>query len=213
MNCAAAPPRYLLIAALGASFCGLAMLDEKAQHLERRLRHRGSRRIASFLTIAPLAGVLLLFGVTTAGNTLRGALTLWGNHRAYDTMKVVEGGIEALSQELCPHIHKNAIVADSNPWSFVLLCCGNATVKLPPDLTSEQLQDRFIDEQHPGYFISVGDEPQWLRNSERLREVAGSGDVTLFEVRDAAPASRPWNAPPPLVCAGQGPDCAGRFGR
>jgi len=211
---AVADPRFALLPAAGTCFCGLAMLDEAAQRLERRLQSQGGRRASSLLGAAPLAAVLLLFAVETAGKTLPFTRTLWNQYRRqYDVTEMAQRSLEAPWREICPHMNKDAIVADAYPWGFALLFCGNATVKLPPDLTSRELQGRFIDEQHPGYFISVDGNPPWLRQSGRLRKVANSEGVTLFEVRDAAPESRPWNAPPPLVCAGRGPECARRFGR
>jgi hypothetical protein len=211
---AVADPRFALLPAAGASFCGIAMVDEAAQRLERRLRGQGGRRVISLLGAAPLAGVLLLFAVGTAEKTLPFTRALWSQYRQhYDVTEMTQRSLEAPWREICPHMNKDAIVADAYPWGPALLFCGNATLKLPPDLTSQELQSRFIDEQHPEYFISVDGTPPWLRESERLREVANSGGVTLFEVRDAAPESRPWSAPPPLVCAGRGPECARRFGR
>ncbi len=80
------------------------------------------------------------------------------------------------------------------------LWCGNAGLLIPPDLESGEWIDRYLEEQTPGYVI-VNADPSFaaFADAPRLELVATQAGRTLYRVRDAAPASRPWVAPPPLA--------------
>jgi len=76
-------------------------------------------------------------------------------------------------------------------------------------LFAPRILDRFLAERHPGYLITdTAATTRKARRSRRLREIAETSQHFVFEVRQAGPATRPWRAPPPLHCAGRGPQCA-----
>jgi len=79
---------------------------------------------------------------------------------------------------------------------------------LPIDLAEPALRERFVAERHPAYFVAGADpDYAWLRTWDGVREVARSRRLVLYELRDPSPQSRPWRAPPPLVCGGRDADC------
>jgi hypothetical protein len=205
--------RYPLMVAVPTWLCALAMLDDAAQSLERRLRRRWNGWFVSLPGALPLAAAVLLLISGLPPKTLTFTAISWQRYQEHDIEAILAAKVGADWRELCPYTHKDAIIATYFPGACVMWC-GNAAVRLPLDLSSRELQDRFIAEKHPRYFITPREHAfRWLRDATRFREITSSGPLTLFEVRNPTPKSQPWRAPPPLICAGMGPDCARRLRR
>jgi hypothetical protein len=191
-------PRLLDFTALAGGFCGFAMLDAWARRMESRFAGAASR----WISVLPLALTMLILGGTSLPWTLSYVEQSWERE---------PGGNDPRRHPfatLCRHIDPDAIVATTEPWLMVVVC-GNAALRLPLDLAEPQLRDRFVAERHPAYFVAGADpEYAWLKTWGGVREVARSWDQVLYEVRDPSPRSRPWRAPPPLVCDGREADCA-----
>jgi hypothetical protein len=120
---------------------------------------------------------------------------------------------------VCERLDPDAVVASSIPWQ-VLYWCGNAGVRIPIDPVSDEVRDRFVAELRVAYILVTNPEvrakfgfARWLRsleNSDGYALLVESGPLVLYEVTGAPPETRPWKAPPPLVCAGLGSDCTRR---
>ncbi len=116
-------------------------------------------------------------------------------------------------KDLCDRLPADSIVAAVMPWN-VYLWCGNASLKLPPDVNAPRVLLRFLTEKHIGYIVARPAQRRQLILSGRVEEIAefdNKGALTvegqrsafvLFEVRDASARSRPWSSPGPLLSAG-----------
>jgi hypothetical protein len=88
---------------------------------------------------------------------------------------------------------------------------------MPIDPFSDEVRDRFVEELRVAYILLSRSETRpgldsahWLRgleSSDAFQLVVNSGSLALYEVTGAPPETRPWKAPPPLVCAGLGSEC------
>jgi hypothetical protein len=192
--------RYPLLVAVPAWLCGLAWIDALAARLEQRLRARRPGRPAAWVGALPLALALAIFAVGLASGPPRHLAEFgWDRYR------------ELYGEDwrrLCPHLDADAVVATPDPWPATTWC-GNAAVRLPLDLAEPEARDRFLGENRVRYLV-VGESPPlpWLPDRARFRRLGTSGSLVLHELREPGPAV--WRAPPPLVCAGLDPDCAGR---
>jgi hypothetical protein len=200
LNYAAYEPRYLDFTALAGAFCGFAMLDQWVRRTERRFEGAVAVR---WLSALPLVLTVLVVGLGSLPLTLSHVLQSW--QRSQD--HVVNDPRRHPLVPLCRYIDPDAIVATPDPWLMVLIC-GNAAMRLPWDLADPALRERFVAERHPAYFVAGADpEYAWLKTWDRVRERARSRDQVLYELRDPSPQSRPWHAPPPLMCDGSRLDC------
>ncbi len=93
-------------------------------------------------------------------------------------------------------------------------------MRIPIDPVSDEVRDRFESELRIGYILLSRAQPRrrtlqresarWfrsLKDSDAFQLVVNSGSLALYEVTGAPPETRPWKAPPPLVCAGLGSEC------
>jgi hypothetical protein len=217
--------RYPLWIAVPVCLTGAGLLDVLAQRLERRVRTKGvvarlrlRDRICAELGWLPLS-VAALVSLTTVHLALEAVPDSWQRYeRARRGALFHEKDDNLLA--LCVHIDPDAVVASSNPWR-VFYWCGNAGVRIPIDPVSDEVRDRFVEELRVAYIVISStqrrpglDSARWLRSlesSDGFRLSAHSGSLALYEVSAASPGTRPWTAPPPLVCAGLGPDCVHRM--
>jgi len=198
--------RYLLPGAICAWLLACALLDDVAKRLAVRLRGAvpasnpsGRKIVSRTVSLLPLAVVLLLWAPTgfpwlgSAIGRLPEAL------RAETVVRDAQGDdFEAAVRQLCGSMDRNAVVASVDPWE-IHLWCGNAGLALPLDLGSTEEVDRYLAARGPGYVVAdTRDAFLPLADSTRLQVVARAEPLTLYEVRDAPPESRPWVAPPPL---------------
>ena len=208
--------RYPFLIAATGGLCVLAMLDDLAQALDRRLHLRSGGRITSVLAALPLVTVVCIVGLGSARIfSVPYVVASWQRYqelaRKAPRRQDVEGGI----RNLCPYMTTGGVFVSSTPWSDHMFC-GNAAVLLPRDLGAPGVLDRFLDERQPTYFViaSSGLSYNALKRSPRLREVVRvrgivpDEELVLFEVLDQPPHSQSWSLPRPLVCAGRGKDCA-----
>ena len=202
VNYSAYEPRYLIFPALAGSLCGFAMLDDWAQRTARRIRPQAGAG-ARWVSALPLAMTVLVVGISSLPLTLGYVVQSWP--RGQDQLLNDLRGHPVVP--LCRYIDRDAIVATTDPWLMVVVC-GNAALRLPTDLAELALRERFVAERHPAYFVAGADPDYvWLRTWDRVREVSRSRNQVLYELRDPSPQSRPWRAPPPLVCGGSDADC------
>jgi hypothetical protein len=180
------PRRLLLPAAL--CFWLLA-----ASWLAHAVRSFGAHPL---LVAAPTLLVLAIWLLSpSAAGTSRRALRSWTAYQQNGTRTGLE---QSFAPPLCGALERDAIVASPNPWELYL-ACGNAGQVLPPDLDSDALLDRYLDEQAPGYLIVPVNATARFDVSPRLARIATERGHVLFEVKDASPRTRPWLAPPPLA--------------
>lgn len=140
------------------------------------------------------------------------AWSQWSYYKKHGTLEMVYPRLWN-ARALCAHMDKDAILAAPFPWNFVVLC-GNAALTLPVDLSTPEWRAKFIAEKTPRYLVSDGKPVyHWLSRESGVHLIARSGPLTLYEVVNPSPESRPWNAPPPLACAGKGPECLKALGR
>lgn len=199
--------RYPLWTAVSSCFCGFVLLDDLAAAIERALS-RHALWGARLARAAPLVGALSLVSATTVSSSIASSHAAWQSYQRGDPVYGPSfWDPSVVTVPMCRYMNKDAIVAGPNPWSYTLWC-GNAALELPPDLDSEELQQRFLRERHPRYLISAGTD--WLATSPQVRLVTTIFFRNIYEVREPGPESRPWNAPPPLVCLGRDPECTRR---
>jgi hypothetical protein len=180
-------PRRLL---LPAALCFWLLAASWLAHTARRF---GAHPL---LSAAP---ALLVFAIwllsPSAAGTARWALRSWNAYQQSGTRTGLE---MSFAPPLCAALQRDAIVASPNPWELYL-ACGNAGWVLPPDLDSDALLNRYLDEQAPGYLIVPAKATARFDASPRLSRVATERGHVLFEVKDASPRTRPWTAPAPLA--------------
>jgi hypothetical protein len=199
------PWRYPIFTAVCSILAGMAWLDAAARHLAARQAARPA--LAAGLRNAPLAVCVLLlvvFRLPSAGERALASLDSYREHGTFDG--TTSRSVRALSA-VCSSIREPGRVAAVEPWDVVLRC-GQAAVRTPPDLVNEAWRTRFIRSEGIRYFL--GDETpitQWLANSPALRRLANAGPYTLYEVRDPSLEAPEWTPPPPLACAGREPEC------
>jgi hypothetical protein len=205
LNYSAYEPRYVVFPALAGGLCGFAMLDDWARRAERRILSRAASASVRRVSALPLAVAMLVVGVGSLPWTLEYVLQSW--QQSHD--RVLNDPRRHPFAPLCRHLDRDAIVATTDPWMMVVVC-GNAALRLPTDLAEPTLRERFIADRHPAYFVVGPDSDYaWLRTWDRVRELARSSDEVLYELRDPSPQSRPWRAPPALVCGEPGANCEG----
>jgi hypothetical protein len=201
------PWRYPVFTAVCAVLAGMAWVDSLAKGLAARLPTRGG--VTRIVRAAPLAACVLLLGVFRVPAATERALASWHEYREHGTVDGGEGDAAVALARFCKAIGGSGRVASTDPWNVVLYC-GQAAVRTPPDLVDDALRTRFIRSERIRYF--VGDRSpvnQWLETSRALRPVARSGGYVLYQVRDPIAEPHPWTPPPPLFCAGRESECGG----
>lgn len=180
-------PRRLL---LPAALCFWLLAAGWLAHVARRI---GPRPLATALPALLVIAIWLLS--PSATGTSRWALRSWNAVQQSGTRTGLE---KSFAPAFCTALQRDAIVTSPNPWELYL-ACGNAGWTLPPDLASDALIHRYLDEQAPGYLIVPANATAHFDTSPRLARVATERGHVLFEVKDASPRTRPWVAPPALV--------------
>lgn len=183
-------PRRLL---LPAALCFWLLAAGWLAHAARRIPHA---RVAAALPVAIVAAAWLLS--PSAAGTSRVARRAWAT---YQRVGATSGLGQGFAPALCARIERDAIVASPNPWELYL-GCGNAGWVLPRDLDSPEWIARYLAERPIGYLIAPLADAARFEASPRLERLAVERGHVLFAVRDPAPASRPWRAPPPLSGVG-----------
>ena len=183
-------PRRLL---LPAALCFWLLAASWLAHAARRI---ADARLATALPALVVAAAWLLS--PSAAGTSRVARQAWATYQRVGPTSLEPG----FAPGLCARMDRDAIVASPNPWD-VYLGCGNAGWVLPRDLDSPEWVARYLAERPIGYVIAPFADAARFETSPRLERLAAEGGHVLFGVRDPAPASRPWRAPPP--CAGPHP--------
>ena len=180
-------PRRLLVP---AALCFWLLAASWLAHAARRFG------VHPLLSAAPALLVLAIWLLSpSAAGTSRWALRSWNAYRQNGTRTGLE---QSFAPPLCAALQRDAIVASPNPWELYL-ACGNAGWVLPPDLDSDALLNRYLDEQAPGYLIVPAKTTARFDASPRLARIAAERGHVLFEVKDASPHTRPWLAPPALA--------------
>jgi len=180
-------PRRLL---LPAALCFWLLAASWLAHAARRF---GAH---PFLTAAPALLVLAIWLLSpSAAGTSRRALRSWNAYQQNGTRTGLE---KSFAPPLCASLQRDAIVASPNPWELYL-ACGNAGLVLPPDLESDALLNRYLDEQAPGYLIVPAMNTARFDASPRLARIATERGHVLFEVKDVSSRTHPWLAPAPLA--------------
>jgi hypothetical protein len=180
-------PRRLL---LPAALCFWLLAASWLAHSARRF---GAHPLAS---AAPAMLVLAIWLISpSAVGTGRWALRSWNAYQQNGTRTGLE---KSFALPLCAALQRDAIVASPNPWELYL-ACGNAGQALPPDLESDALLNRYLDEQAPGYLIVPEGVTARFEASPRLTRITTERGHVLFAVKDASPRTRPWVAPPALA--------------
>jgi hypothetical protein len=195
------PRRLPLLAVVCIWLLALAMLDAAARALARAPGPAGARRPAARLL--PLAAALALFALAPSGRGLLSvAATDWQAYRRQGTQPTGSRW-DRTARAFCSSLDPDARVAAPDPWAF-FLWCGTASLRLPPDLSSEAWVARYLDDLAPAYVVLDAD-PAFasLARSPRLERIASQGRAVLYRVRGAPPRSRPWRAPPPLASLGR----------
>lgn len=197
--------RYPLLVAAPGWLCGLAALDALLRRGEEPLRRRFHLRRAHWLSSLPLIVAVAAYSSALLAGTPMGA-----GAYTWERLEEIQG---KHLRGLCPHIDRDAVLGAADPWSAAMWC-GNASLRLPIDLTSRELQDRFLAEHRVRYLLrEAGARYRWLEDAERFTRIATSGPFSLYELRDGDSFRSVWRAPPPPVCAGMGPECARELGR
>jgi hypothetical protein len=179
------PRRLLLPAALCFWLLGSSWLAYAARRIP-------AARLATAAPVLVVAAVWLLS--PSAAGTSRVARQAWATHQRVGTRSGLE---QSFAPVLCARMDRDAIVASPNPWE-VYLACGNAGWVLPRDLDSPEWVARYLAERPIGYVIAPPLDAPRFEASPRLERLAAERGYVLFRVRDPVPASRPWNAPPPI---------------
>ena len=217
--------RYPLWVAVPVCLTGVGLLDVLAQRLEQRVRANGAGakprlrdRLYSASGWLPMS-IVSVVAVATIVVAMRDFPASWQRYERASSGVLFSSGDGPL-RALCARIDSDAVVASSNPWR-VLYWCGNAGVRIPIEPSSDEVRNRFVEELRVGYIIVPHnqmrpslDSARWsrsLEDSEMFQLVVHSGPFALYEVMGAPPETRPWKAPPPLVCAGLGADCPRRI--
>jgi hypothetical protein len=183
-------PRRLLVP---SALCLWLLAAGWLAHVARRLP---SPALAS---VAPALACLAAWALSpSAAGTAGLARRAWQELRTSGP----RGGLEeSFAPSFCAALDRDAIVASPHPWDLYL-ACGNAGWVLPRDLDDEAVLDRYLDAAAPGYLVVPAKDAPRFAASPRLAEVAAARGHVLFAVRDPAPRSRPWHAPPPLAGSG-----------
>ena len=198
--------RFPLFTAIAASICGFAMIEALALRLDTGALG-ASGRLRRALRLVPLA-VAIVPLASTLPSSIERSIRAWRAHRAEGTREMLWPEQDASIRPLCRVLDPDAIVASVDPWT-THLWCGNAGLVLPTDLDRSEVLEAFLENERPGYLIGFAAD-RALREGPRLRRIARSRDLVVYEVRSAGPDSRPWRAPPPLFCAGRPTRCPGR---
>jgi len=213
------PWRYPIFAAVCALLAGMAWLDAGAARLAARPAIRaGAARLVRAAPLVACVALLLLFRLPSAAERAAGSFRSLREHGTLDGSE--SPSVRALSA-VCAAIRQPGRVAAVEPWD-VVLCCGQAAVRIPPDLVDDAWRARFIRSEGIRYLLYDGSPvTAWLPASPSLRRIASAGRFALYEVRNPDPGATSeageWTPPPPLACAGREPDClrsvAGRRAR
>lgn len=198
--------RYPMPFIVCGTLCGFAALDDALAAAARR-SSRIARRLPVYgelLRAAPLVIVLLW--------TVLPAMLL--EHARWPLRVQVEPPGIAAFRDVCRGVAPGTLVAATNPWR-VHAWCGNPSLRLPIDLVSPELQQRFLREQRPAYVIATDDrrDVPWLPTSPLLRRIVTSGATTVYEVISPAATTGDGFFVPPLMCAGFGEACRQELGR
>jgi hypothetical protein len=208
LNYAGFEPRYLLVPVVCGSLCGLAALDSALRRLRHALGERGLARPAAALSALPAAAALLWVTLGPGGPATLRSWRLWdAERRAF----LARDYLDDPHTLLCRYMDPDALVVAANPWRVTAIC-GNAALREPRNLTVRGIGPHFLAEKQPAYVVAErGPASAWLARRRSLRAVASQGELELFEVIGPGVRSRPWRAPPPLVCAGRGAECLARL--
>jgi hypothetical protein len=163
--------------------------------------------VGRILRAAPLVLCVLLLGFFRVPAAGERALVNFRSYREHGTIDGSTSESARALSALCAAIREPGLVASVEPWNVVLRC-GQASVRTPPDLVNAEWRARFIESERIRYFH--GDQSpvnQWLAESPALRRIAGAGRYALYEVRDPTPEERAWSPPPALACAGRESEC------
>ncbi len=218
------PTRYPVWIAIPVCLTGAGWLDVLAQRLEQRVHAKGADarlrfrdRLCLELGWLPVS-IALLVSLATIFVALKEIPTNWQRYESASRgARLYERNADLLA--VCERLDPDAVVASSIPWQ-VLYWCGNAGVRIPIDPVSDEVRDRFVAELRVAYILVANPKvratfgyARWsrsLENSDGYALLVESGPFALYEVTGAPPETRPWKAPPPLVCAGLGSDCTRR---
>jgi hypothetical protein len=192
--------RFPLPIAVASWLAGMWALDRAVQ---RRAAVASGRR-AALHRAAPLAAAALLC-VPASAPSLARELRALAARRPGPVQERYDGWDDA-ARAWCRLLEPDALVAAPSPWSFALWC-GNASLRIPSDLTSQAWLERYLDEKRPRYLAASGPRFAALFDaSPRLVLRAAQGRSFLYEVVDAEPLAV-WRAPPPPACAGRAAAC------
>jgi hypothetical protein len=180
-------PRRLL---LPACLCFWLLV---ASWLARVATRFGTHRLVA---ASPALLVIAVWLVSpSAAGTSRWALRSWNAYRQQGTRTGLE---QSFAPAFCGQIDRNAVVASPNPWELYL-ACGNAGWVLPPDLDSDAVVARYLEEEPVGYLIVPAEVAPRFEGASRLARVAAERGHVLFQVRHASALAQLWVAPPALV--------------
>jgi hypothetical protein len=191
--------RFPLLPAVAGTLCGIHGLGRGTDALWRRFGSDGEsagggcRAGASGILLATLAGVVSLAGLSGF---------VWPDAEARAAFRAAP-----LPVAECAALEPDALVAAAVPWR-VFRECGNSALLLPPDLDTDAIRNRFLDEKRPGYVLATpAGNHAWLAESNRLTGVARFGGAVLYRVTGDRYTPRSWDAAPPIQCAGREAGC------
>jgi hypothetical protein len=195
--------RFPLPIALASWLAGMWALERVAQS---RGAVASDRRVA-LRRAMPLAAAALLCVPGSAPSLARQLRALAA--RPPGPVQERYDGWDATARAWCGLLDPDALVAARSPWSFALWC-GNASLRIPSDLTSQRWLERYLDEKRPRYLAASGPRLAALFDaSPRLALRAAQGRSFLYEVVGSEPIAV-WRAPPPPACAGRSEACRRR---
>jgi hypothetical protein len=206
-----APERYALPATICLWLLSMQMLDDLSGRLAVRAGRPLLRAVAASLPLILVLGVFLFLPRQFA--SIGNGRVLWKLYRKYGTEHVSKMFVK-VPDSICAAMDRDALVSASNPWN-VYLWCGNAAVWLPPDLDSQEVLDRYLDEIRPAYLVSnPGPNRDWyrlaggaqrdavLQASQRLDALERREGLAVYRVIRPPPGAPRWQAPPPLIRMG-----------
>jgi hypothetical protein len=213
--------RYPLWVALPICLGGIAFLDAWTRRLARRPETDESgplptfaRRTTAISGWLPLAVACWVAFLSFASATTKYPGS-WTHYQIARSGQAIPSRAAPL-RAICAHIDRNAVVASAIPWQ-VLYWCGNAGLRIPIEPESDAIRDRFMIDRNARYILltparlySPFDLAAWTESVERSPDFlkrAAVGSVALYEYVGPTPRVAPWQAPPPLACAGLRPDC------
>lgn len=184
--------RYPLPLTAAGTLSALMALENWAPRVASRLCWGTRARLSAQV----LLGLLVTLRVATA---------------IAQTPDITKKPSEALKRmsAVCTSFSLDALVAIAKPWPLHFMC-GNPVIRLPIDIGTEGILDRFLDERQPAYLVG---KPRHLVGDPRLEHIGGRGAFTIYAVRDAIDRPQRWRAPPALACAGGEWACEERGGR